>query len=88
VDPVRRPFELVGPRGRTMDTTYQGNYVYLRDAIPPACGSVVVEIFSEKDPKTAITHAVEAETIERVWADLEPYRKAHAAGPAPSPKKD
>jgi len=88
VDPVRRPFELVDPRGRTMDTTYQGNYVYLPDAISPACGSVAVEIFSEKDPKTAITHAVEAETIERVWADLEPYRKAHAAGPAPSPKKD
>jgi hypothetical protein len=88
VDPGRRPFELVDPRGRTMDTTYQGAYVYSPDAISPACGGVVLEIFSEKDPKMAITHAVEAETVERIWADLEPYRKAHSAAPAPSPKKD
>jgi S1-C subfamily serine protease len=88
VDPGRRPFELVDPRGRTMDTTYQGAYVYLPDAISPACGGVVLEIFSEKDPKTAITHSVEAETVERIWADLEPYRKVHSAAQGPGPKKD
>jgi hypothetical protein len=85
VDPGRRPFELVDQRGRTMDTTYQGAYVYSPDAISPACGSVVLEIFSEKDPKTPITQTVEVQTVEKVWADLEPYRKAHGAAQTPGP---
>ena len=60
-----------------MDTTFQGRYVYLPDAMSPACGGVVLEIFSEKDPNAPVTKPVEAATVERVWADLEPYRKTH-----------
>jgi S1-C subfamily serine protease len=88
IDPGRRPYELVDLRGRTMDTTFQGTYVYLPDAVSPSCGGVVLEIFSEKDPKNPITKAIEAETIERVWADWEPYRKAHVAAPSPGAKKN
>jgi hypothetical protein len=69
-----------------MDTTFEGTYLYLPDAVSPSCGGVVLEIFSEKDPKNPITKAIEAETIER--ADWEPYRKAHVAAPSPDPKKN
>jgi hypothetical protein len=41
----------------------------------PDVGGVSLEIFSEKDPNTPITQPVEAATVERVWADFEPYRK-------------
>lgn len=78
VDPGRSEFDLRDERGRTMDTTFQGRYVYLPDAMSPACGGVVLEIFSEKDPNAPVAKPVEAATVERVWADLEPYRKTHA----------
>ena len=41
-----------------------------------ACSSTVLEIYSEKEPDTPISKTIEAATIDRVWADLEPYRKA------------
>jgi S1-C subfamily serine protease len=75
IDPGRSEFELRDERGRTMDTTFQGWYSYLPDAISPACGGVVLEVYSEKEPTTAVSKTVDAATIERVWADLEPYRK-------------
>jgi S1-C subfamily serine protease len=78
IDPGRSEFELRDERGRTMDTTFQGRYSYLPDAISPACGSVVLEVYSEKDPTTPVTKTVDAATIERVWADMEPYRKMQA----------
>src|SRR5580765_4236210 len=79
IAPGRYPFELRDQRGRTVDTTYSGGYVYSPDAVSPSCGPVVVEIFSEKDQNTPISKIVDASTIERVWADFEPYRKAQAA---------
>lgn len=88
VDPGRSAFELRDQRGKTVDTTYAGTYVYLPDAVSPACGTVVLEIFSEKDPNTPISKSIEEVTVERVWADLEPYRKAHAATQAPEPAKN
>ena len=78
IDPGRSEFELHDDRGRTMDTTFQGRYSYLPDAISPACGSVVLEVYSEKDPTAPVTKTVDAATIERVWADMEPYRKMQA----------
>jgi S1-C subfamily serine protease len=88
INPGRNPFALRDERGRTMDTTYEGNYMYLPDAVSPACGNVVVEIFSEKDPNVPVSKPVDAATIERVWADFEPYRKAHAAAQTSVPAKD
>ena len=85
IAPGRSPFELRDQRGRTVDTTFSGAYVYSPDAVSPACGSVVVEIFSEKDQNTPISKLVDPSTIERVWDDFEPYRKAHAAQ-HPEPK--
>jgi len=76
IEPGRSEYNLVDGRGRTLDTTYQGRYVFLPDALSPACSSAVLEIYSEKEPDTPLSKTIEAGTIERVWADLEPYRKA------------
>jgi len=76
IEPGRSEFNLVDQRERTLDTTYQGRYLYLPDALSPACGGAQLEIYSEKDPDTPLSKAIDPATIERVWADLEPYRKA------------
>jgi len=75
IDPGRGPRELRDVRNRVVDTTMEGFYSYPPDAISPSCGGVSLEIFSEKDPNTPITLPVETATVERVWADFEPYRK-------------
>lgn len=76
IDPARTDYELHDARDRVIDTTSQGLYSYQPDAISPTCGGMSLEIFSEKDPNTPITQPVETATVERVWADFEPYRKA------------
>jgi S1-C subfamily serine protease len=75
IDPGRSEYELHDARNRVVDTTMQGFYSYPPDAISPTCGSVNLEIYSEKDPNTPITQPVETVTVERVWSDFEPYRK-------------
>jgi S1-C subfamily serine protease len=81
VEPGRGEYELLNPRGKTVDTTFQGRYVYLPDAVSPACGGMTLEIYSEKDPNTPISKPIEAATVDRVWADFGPYRNAQAAQP-------
>lgn len=83
IEPGRGEYELLDPGGRTVDTTYQGRYVYQADAVSPACGNVELEIFSEKDPNTPITKHIEAATVERVWGDFDAVRKAQPAQSAP-----
>jgi hypothetical protein len=87
ISPGRKPYEL-NMRGRTVDTTFEGLYEYPADAISPACGSVTMEIFAEKNPDQPISKSMDAGTIARVWADLAPYRAAQAAAQtaAQSPK--
>ena len=79
VEPGRSEYELRNERGKTVDTTFQGRYIYLPDAVSPACGGVTLEIFSEKDPSTPISKPIDAATVDRVWADFEAYRKAQPA---------
>ncbi|HEY6947022.1 MAG TPA: S1C family serine protease [Candidatus Acidoferrum sp.] len=76
IEPGRSEFNLVDQRERKLDTTYQGRYVYQPDALSPACGGAQLEVYSEKDPDTPLSKTIDATTIERIWADLEPYRKA------------
>jgi S1-C subfamily serine protease len=83
--PGRDEFDLYDQRDRKVDTTFQGIYEYLPDAVTPACGTVVLEIYSEKDPGTPETRPVDPATVQRVWSDFEPFRQAHAA-PAPTAK--
>src|SRR5215475_8091004 len=77
IDPGRTEFELTDFRGRVVDTTYQGRYTYPPESISPSCGNMTLQIFTEKDQNTPIAKTLDAETINRVWNDFEPYRKAH-----------
>jgi len=83
--PGRSEFDLYDQRNRKVDTTFQGIYEYQADAVVPACGSVVLEIFSEKDPNAPESKSVDASTVQRVWNDFDAFRLAHSAPPVPSP---
>jgi S1-C subfamily serine protease len=78
IEPGRSEFELMNMRGKTVDTTFQGRYTYLPDAVSPSCGGVTLQIFSEKDPNTPISKPMDAATVDRVWADFEAYRRAQS----------
>jgi len=80
--PGREEFDLFDQRGRKVDTTYQGVYEYLPGDVSPACGSVVLEIYAEKNPNTPETRAVDPATIQRVWTDFDPFRRAESAPPS------
>ena len=81
IEPGRSEYELLNARGAAIDTTYQGRYTYLPDAVSPSCGNMTLEIFSEKDPNTPLTRPIEQATVDRIWADFEAYRKAQSAQP-------
>ena len=83
--PGRAPYDLYDQRERKVDTTFQGMYEYQADAVTPACGNVVLEIYSEKDPSTPESKPIDAATVQRVWNDFDPLRQAHAA-PTPAAK--
>jgi len=61
---------------------WSGLYAYPPDAISPACGTVVVQLFSEKAPNVPVNHVLSAATINRIWTDFDAYR-AKAAVPTP-----
>jgi S1-C subfamily serine protease len=81
--PGRAEFDLYDQRERKVDTTFQGAYEYQADAVTPACGNVVLEIYSEKDPNTPESKPIDSATVQRVWNDFDPFRQAH---PAPAAK--
>jgi len=83
--PGRAEFDLYDQRDRKVDTTFQGAYEYQADAVTPACGNVVLEIYSEKDPNTPESKPLDAATVQRVWNDFDSFRQAHPA-PAPAAK--
>jgi len=85
--PGRREFDLYDLHNRKVDTTFQGSYEYLPDAVSPACGDVVLEIYSEKSPNTPEIRPVNPATIQRVWADFDAFRRAESGPPtAPAAK--
>jgi len=57
------------------DATYVGIYSYPAEAISPACQTVMLEIYSEKNPDKATKKIMDKKTIGQVWADFEPYRR-------------
>jgi hypothetical protein len=77
--PGRSEFDLYDQRDRKVDTTFQGMYEYQADAMTPACGNVVLEIYSEKDPNTPEARPIDASTVQRVWVDFDAFRRAHPA---------
>jgi S1-C subfamily serine protease len=56
------------------DATYSGFYLYPYDSISTSCGTVTLELFSEKNPDEPIVHTLDDRTIARVEEDFKPYK--------------
>lgn len=65
------------PFVRVTDATYEGLYQYASNAISPECGQVALELYSEEHPDKPEVKILSDKTVERVWADFEPYRTPH-----------
>ena len=72
VTPVH-PFKLEQRVSET-DAVYEGLYVFDPDALGPACGTVRLVLYSEKDPQKGETRPVDATVLRRIWDDFAPYR--------------
>jgi hypothetical protein len=60
------------------DATYEGFYTYLPDSISPSCGQVVLQMYSEKHPESAVSKTLDEKTVGKIWEDFGPYREALA----------
>lgn len=60
------------------DATFDGLYFYPYYAITPECGTVQLQLFSEKNPNEPKIKTLETKTITAVFNDFEPYRNQHS----------
>jgi S1-C subfamily serine protease len=63
------------------DATFDGLYKYPADAITQKCGTVTLQLFSEKDPNEPKVKVLDQKTISAVTADFAPYLAIHNATP-------
>lgn len=56
------------------ETLVEGLYAFDPGALTPACASVRLELFSEKDARTPDTLIVDAKVIQQVWEDFAAHR--------------
>jgi len=64
------------------DVTFDGLYKYPPDAISPDCGTVRLELFSEKEPDKPKVKELDAKTVNTVFNDFAPYRAQEDPLPA------
>ncbi len=86
---AQRVLDVNNAAVRVTDATFDGLYVYPYDAIHPECGTVTLQLFSEKDPNEPKTKQLETKTITAVFNDFEPYRRQRAQSAStdsPSPR--
>ena len=74
VTPIH-PFMLI-QRVSANDAIAEGLYVFGPDALAPQCGTVRLELYSEKAPAKADARVVDAKVLEQIWQDFAPYRAA------------
>ena len=67
------PFKLEQRISET-DAIYGGLYVFDPGALGPACGSVRLVLYSEKEAGKGDTRAVDPKVLEQIWQDFAPYR--------------
>jgi S1-C subfamily serine protease len=71
VTPIH-PFTL---EQRVAENTFvEGLYAFEPGALGPHCGAVKLVLYSEKEPDTGDTRAVDPKVIEQIWQDFAPYR--------------
>lgn len=78
VEPIQpsKIFFLTNERNyflKSNDATYIGFYSYPADAINESCGTVTLQLFSEKHPEKAERKTLDKKTVARVIADFQPY---------------
>ncbi len=71
------------------DTIVEGLYAFDPEALTPACATVTLQLFSEKDPQKADTLVVDVKLIQQIWQDFAPHRVTPRvpAGLAESPSR-
>jgi S1-C subfamily serine protease len=72
VTPIH-PFKLE-QRVSESDAIYEGLYVFDPGALGPHCGTVKLEIYSEKGPEQGDTRVVDPKVIQEIWRLFEPHR--------------
>lgn len=56
------------------DTLVEGLYAFDPGALSPACATVTLQLFSDKEPKKGDTVVVDPKVIQQIWQDLAPHR--------------
>jgi S1-C subfamily serine protease len=56
------------------DAIVEGLYVFDPEALTPACATVTLQVFSEKEPRKADTLVVDSKVIQQIWQDFAPHR--------------
>ena len=72
VTPIH-PF-LLERRISETDAVYEGLYVFDPDALGPSCGTVRLDLYSDKDPAAADPVLVDPKVLQQIWQDFAPYR--------------
>jgi S1-C subfamily serine protease len=67
------PFKLEH-RVSDNDTLVEGLYAFDPGALSPACATVKLQLYSEKDPRTAGTLVVDAKVVQQIWQDFASHR--------------
>jgi S1-C subfamily serine protease len=60
---------------KSNDATYVGFYSYPSDSINEGCGTVRLQLFSEKHPEKFDTKTLDKKSIARIVSDFQPYFK-------------
>lgn len=72
VTPIH-PFVL-GIEVSDTETVSEGLYAFSPEAITPACGTVRLDLRSQKEPAKADVVTVDPKVLEQIWADFAVYR--------------
>jgi hypothetical protein len=67
------PFTLA-QRVSASDAIAEGLYVFDPSALGPRCGTVRLELYSQKAPTKADARVVDAKVLEQIWQDFAPHR--------------
>ena len=65
---------LLERRVSDTDAVHEGLYVFDPDALGPHCGTVTLEVFSEKATEKKDTGVVDLKVLQQIWQDFESYR--------------
>jgi len=83
IHPAREPevADFQNSQAMARDATFVGAYTFDADAIAPSCGTVRLQLYSEKNPAQPQTVVLSAKTVSRVWSDFVPYRQTRDSSP-------